>query len=123
MQSTSKVTVVIGAGSIGQPIARRVSAGKPVVLADLRQENADSAAKVLLDAGFEVTTAVVDVSSRQFASRDGRGRALGQARSTGQHHQPRHHPHPAGQRRIERPAWRRLPPHDQSQRFRALRYT
>ena len=36
MQSTSKVKVVIGAGSIGQAIARRVSAGKQVVLADLR---------------------------------------------------------------------------------------
>ena len=65
MKNTSKVTVVIGAGSIGQAIARRVSAGKHVVLADLRQENADAAAKVLLDAGFEVTTAVVDVSSRE----------------------------------------------------------
>lgn len=65
MKNTSKVTVVIGAGSIGQAIARRVSAGKHVVLADLRQENANAAAKVLLDAGFEVTTAVVDVSSRQ----------------------------------------------------------
>ncbi|KPU55971.1 short chain dehydrogenase family protein [Pseudomonas fluorescens] len=65
MKNTSKVTVVIGAGSIGQAIARRVSAGKHVVLADLRQENADAAAKVLLDAGFDVTTAVVDVSSRE----------------------------------------------------------
>lgn len=64
MKNLSKVTVVIGAGSIGQAIARRVSAGKHVVLADLRQENADAAAKVLLDAGFEVTTAIVDVSSR-----------------------------------------------------------
>jgi NAD(P)-dependent dehydrogenase (short-subunit alcohol dehydrogenase family) len=60
----SRVIVVIGAGSIGQAIARRVSAGKHVVLADLRQENADAAAKVLLDAGFEVSTATVDVSSR-----------------------------------------------------------
>ena len=60
----SKVIVVIGAGSIGQAIARRVSTGKHVVLADLRQENADAAAKVLLDAGFEVSTATVDVSSR-----------------------------------------------------------
>jgi NAD(P)-dependent dehydrogenase (short-subunit alcohol dehydrogenase family) len=59
-----QVTVVIGAGSIGQAIARRVSAGKHVLLADLKQENADSAAKVLSDAGFEVTTAIVDVSSR-----------------------------------------------------------
>jgi NAD(P)-dependent dehydrogenase (short-subunit alcohol dehydrogenase family) len=58
------VIVVIGAGSIGQAIARRVSAGKRVLLADLKQENADAAAKVLHDAGFEVTTAVVDVSSR-----------------------------------------------------------
>jgi NAD(P)-dependent dehydrogenase (short-subunit alcohol dehydrogenase family) len=58
------VTVVIGAGSIGQAIARRVSAGKHVLLADLRQENSDAAAKVLSDAGFEVSTAPVDVSSR-----------------------------------------------------------
>ena len=60
----NKVIVVIGAGSIGQAIARRVSAGKQVLLADLKQENADAAAKVLADAGFEVTTAVVDVGSR-----------------------------------------------------------
>ena len=58
------VNVVIGAGSIGQAIARRVSAGRDVVLADLRQENADAAANVLRDAGFEVSTATVDVSSR-----------------------------------------------------------
>ncbi|MFJ2684901.1 SDR family oxidoreductase [Pseudomonas sp. NPDC087342] len=65
MKNLSKVIVVIGAGSIGQAIARRVSAGKHIVLADLKQENADAAAKVLLDAGFEVTTAIVDVSSRE----------------------------------------------------------
>jgi NAD(P)-dependent dehydrogenase (short-subunit alcohol dehydrogenase family) len=58
------VVVVIGAGSIGQAIARRVSAGKHVLLADIRQDNADAAAKVLADAGFEVSTAAVDVSSR-----------------------------------------------------------
>jgi NAD(P)-dependent dehydrogenase (short-subunit alcohol dehydrogenase family) len=65
MKNPAKVIVVIGAGSIGQAIARRVSAGKHVVLADLKQENADAAAKVLLDAGFKVTTAVVDVSCRK----------------------------------------------------------
>lgn len=59
------VIVVIGAGSIGQAIARRVSAGKHVLLADLRQENADAAAKVLAEAGFEVTTATVDIASRE----------------------------------------------------------
>lgn len=65
MKNTRSVTVVIGAGSIGQAIARRISAGKHVLLADLRLENAEAAATVLLDAGFEVTTAVVDVSSRE----------------------------------------------------------
>jgi NAD(P)-dependent dehydrogenase (short-subunit alcohol dehydrogenase family) len=59
-----KIIVLIGAGSIGQAITRRVSAGKHELLADLRQENADAAAKTLSDAGFEVTTAAVDVSSR-----------------------------------------------------------
>ena len=59
------VIVVIGAGSIGQAIARRVSAGKHILLADLHKENYDAAAKVLNDAGFKVSTATVDVSSRE----------------------------------------------------------
>jgi NAD(P)-dependent dehydrogenase (short-subunit alcohol dehydrogenase family) len=61
----SRVIVVIGPGSIGQAIARRVSAGKRVLLADLRQANADAAAEVLGNAGFQVSTATVDVSSRE----------------------------------------------------------
>jgi NAD(P)-dependent dehydrogenase (short-subunit alcohol dehydrogenase family) len=65
MKNPAQVIVVIGPGSIGQAIARRVSAGKHVVLADLKQENADAAAKVLFDAGFEVTPAVVDIASRE----------------------------------------------------------
>ena len=35
------VVVVIGPGSIGQAIARRASAGKYVLLADLSQANAE----------------------------------------------------------------------------------
>jgi hypothetical protein len=46
------VIVGIGAGSIGQAIARLVSAGKHVLLADLRQQNAEAAAEVLSNAGF-----------------------------------------------------------------------
>ena len=38
----AQVVVVIGAGSIGVAIARRISAGKHVLLADLRQETADA---------------------------------------------------------------------------------
>ena len=60
----SDVIVVIGAGSIGQAIARRVSAGKRILLGDLRQDNLNAAAKILSDAGFEVNHAMVDVSSR-----------------------------------------------------------
>jgi len=58
------VIVVIGPGQIGQAIARRVGVGKHVLLADLRQENADSAAEVLSNAGYEVSVATVDASSR-----------------------------------------------------------
>jgi NAD(P)-dependent dehydrogenase (short-subunit alcohol dehydrogenase family) len=59
------VIVVTGAGSIGQAIARRVSAGKHVLLADLRAENAQAAADVMTKAGFETSTATVDISSRE----------------------------------------------------------
>ena len=45
------VVVVIGSGSIGQAIVRRVSVGKHILLADLRQDNANAAAEVLENAG------------------------------------------------------------------------
>ena len=60
-----KIIVVIGAGSIGQAIARRIGAGKHILLADLKQTNADNASVILSEAGFEVSTTIVDVSSRQ----------------------------------------------------------
>jgi NAD(P)-dependent dehydrogenase (short-subunit alcohol dehydrogenase family) len=60
----TQVVVVIGAGSIGQAIARRVSTAKHVLLADLRIDNAELAADVFRNAGFDVTTTSVDVSQR-----------------------------------------------------------
>jgi NAD(P)-dependent dehydrogenase (short-subunit alcohol dehydrogenase family) len=57
------VIVVIGPGQIGQAIARRVGVGKHVLLADRRPENANAAAEVLGNAGYEVSVATVDVSS------------------------------------------------------------
>lgn len=59
------VIFVVGAGLIGQAIARRVGSGKHVLLAGVRKENAEAAAGVLADAGFETSTAVVDVSARE----------------------------------------------------------
>ena len=61
----SHVIVVIGAGQIGQAIARRVGVGKRVLLADRSEANANAAAEVMGNAGYEVGVATVDVSSRQ----------------------------------------------------------
>ena len=65
MSNVIVVVVVVGPGLIGQAIARRVGVGKHVLLADLRQENASAAADVLSNAGYEVSVATVDVSSRE----------------------------------------------------------
>ena len=59
------VIVVIGSGQIGQAIARRVGTGRHIVLADLRQENANAAAEVMANVGYDVSVATVDVSSRK----------------------------------------------------------
>jgi NAD(P)-dependent dehydrogenase (short-subunit alcohol dehydrogenase family) len=64
MNTLKNVIVVIGLGQIGQAVARRAGIGKHVLLADLRRENADAAADVMANAGYEVSVATVDVSSR-----------------------------------------------------------
>lgn len=58
------VVVVSGPGQIGQAIARRVGIGKHVLLADIHEGNAKAAAEVLGNAGYDVSVATVDVSSR-----------------------------------------------------------
>jgi NAD(P)-dependent dehydrogenase (short-subunit alcohol dehydrogenase family) len=63
-REVADVIVVIGAGSIGQAIARRVSAGKHILLADVREETAHAAATIFADAGFDVSTTKVDIASR-----------------------------------------------------------
>ena len=55
---------MVGAGSIGQAIARRVGAGKITVLADYSIENAKRAAKTLEDAGFETRTISMDLGDK-----------------------------------------------------------
>lgn len=59
------VIVVIGAGQIAQAIARRVGTGKHILLADMRAENAQSAADILGNAGYEASIATVDAASRE----------------------------------------------------------
>lgn len=59
-----EVVVVVGAGFIGQSIARRVGAGKRLVVANVTSESSQQAAEALANAGFDVTAHAVDISSR-----------------------------------------------------------
>ncbi len=64
-QKNKNVIVLIGTGLIGVAIARRIGSGKHIILADLKQENAEAVAKTFTDAGFDVSTATVDISKRE----------------------------------------------------------
>lgn len=59
-----EVTVLFGSGSIGEAIARRVSAGKKLLLADYNEGNLKNVQKRLQEAGFDVETIKADLSSR-----------------------------------------------------------
>ncbi|WP_319453376.1 MULTISPECIES: SDR family oxidoreductase [unclassified Mycobacterium] len=56
--------VVIGVGGMGHAIARRVGAGRVIVLADINQGLLDSTAATLEREGHHVVTHEVDVTSR-----------------------------------------------------------
>ena len=60
-----KVVVLIGAGSIGVAIARRIGFGKHILLADLKSENTMAVTKTLSEAGYDVSETIVDISSRK----------------------------------------------------------
>lgn len=59
-----ELIVVVGAGFIGQAIARRVGTGKHLLLANLTEQASADAAETLANAGFEVSAMAVDISSR-----------------------------------------------------------
>ena len=72
--------VVIGSGLIGQAIARRVGAGKHVVLADIRQDNASAAAEELLSLPFLQPDQVTDsLHAYQLAKRGNSLRVMAEA--------------------------------------------
>jgi hypothetical protein len=70
-QHEREVIVVIGAGGIGEGIARRQAPGKPLVLADFNEDTRQSAGDALTTPGHSVTTRRVDVDSR--GDRDEKG--------------------------------------------------
>ncbi|MFV0558755.1 MAG: SDR family oxidoreductase [Enterococcus sp.] len=53
-----------GAGQIGLAIARRVGYGKKIVVGDKNITNAQQIAKIMTEAGFDVTALETDISSR-----------------------------------------------------------
>lgn len=59
-----EVMIVVVAGQISLAIARRMGYGKQILLGDKSEGNAKAIGKVLEEAGFDVTTTVMDLSDR-----------------------------------------------------------
>ncbi len=62
--SDNEVLAIVGAGGMGLSIARRVGAGRTIVLADISQRGLEAAAEALSADGHRVLTQQVDVTSR-----------------------------------------------------------
>ena len=58
------VMLLIGAGQIGVAIARRMGYGMKIVIGEKKTENAQTIAKTMNDAGFDVVPVEMDLSSR-----------------------------------------------------------
>ena len=59
------VMLVTGAGQISMAIARRMGAGKKIVMGDKKIENAEAIAEIMNNAGFDVAPVEMDLSSRE----------------------------------------------------------
>lgn len=59
-----KVLLLTGAGQIGLAIARRAGSGMKIVVGDRNLENAERAARILNEAGFDALALEMDLSSR-----------------------------------------------------------
>lgn len=60
-----EVMLWTGAGQIGMAIARRIGYGKKIVVGDKNTENAETIAKIMNNAGFDVTPVETDLASRE----------------------------------------------------------
>ena len=59
------VILLAGAGQIGMAIARRIGYGKKIIIGDKKKENAETIAKIMNEAGFDVEPVICDISSRK----------------------------------------------------------
>ena len=60
-----EVMLVTGAGQISMAIARRIGFGKKIILGDKNIENANTIAKIMNEAGYDVVPFDMDLSSRE----------------------------------------------------------
>ncbi|MCM1130022.1 MAG: SDR family oxidoreductase [Alistipes senegalensis] len=59
------VMILTGAGQIGLAIARRLGADKKIVIGDKNEDNANTVAGIMAQAGFDVEAMPMDLSERQ----------------------------------------------------------
>jgi NAD(P)-dependent dehydrogenase (short-subunit alcohol dehydrogenase family) len=64
MKTKIDIIVLIGAGQLGMAIARRMGYGKKTFIADWKLDNANTIAKIMEGAGFDVVPFEVDISSK-----------------------------------------------------------
>lgn len=60
-----EVMIVTGAGQISMAIARRMGYGKKIIIGDKNLSNAQTIAKTMKDAGYDVEPVEMDLSSRE----------------------------------------------------------
>ena len=60
-----KVMLWAGAGQIGMAIARRMGCGMKIVVGDKKLENAQTTARIMNEAGYDVVPMKMDLSSRE----------------------------------------------------------
>ena len=73
LNERKSVAVLLGAGSMGTAILRRVAAGKKILLGDISEANVNRTAENLRYSGYDVETQIVDAcdkpSVEAFAAR------------------------------------------------------
>lgn len=64
MNTRKDIIVLIGAGQLGMAIARRMGYGNKIFVADWKLESANTIARIMKEAGFDVVPFLVDISSK-----------------------------------------------------------
>lgn len=62
---SKNVMLLVGAGQIGMTIARRTGNDKKIIVGDKKLANAETIAKIMLEAGFDCEAVETDISSRE----------------------------------------------------------